>query len=68
MGNVTTLDTSNAIVVNAATSAHVVTTLGVGNVVVVVTDDATMICSKDRAQDVKKIVAALRASGNDAVL
>jgi mannose-1-phosphate guanylyltransferase len=68
MGNVTSLDTANAIVVNAATSNHVVTTLGVGNIVVVVTDDATMICSKDRAQDVKKIVASLRASGNDAVL
>ncbi|MBU3742477.1 MAG: mannose-1-phosphate guanylyltransferase [Candidatus Kapabacteria bacterium] len=67
-GRVTSIETSNAIIVNATTSDHIITTLGIGNVVVVVTDDATMICSKDRAQDVKKIVAALRASGDTSVL
>lgn len=68
VGDVVLLDTQNAIVVNAAERDHVLTTLGVDNVVVVVTDDATMVCAKDRAQDVKKIVAALRARGTDTVL
>jgi mannose-1-phosphate guanylyltransferase len=67
-GDVVALDTSNAIIVNATERDHVLTTLGMDHVVVVVTDDATMVCSKDRAQDVKKIVAALRARGTDTVL
>lgn len=41
---------------------HLVTLLGVDDLIVVRTEDATLICPKDRAQDVKKLVKAL---GND---
>lgn len=68
MGDVLSVDTTNSIVVNQARATHTVATLGVSNVVVVVTDDATLVCSVDRSQDVKGIVAALRASGRDNLL
>ena len=37
--------------------------LGVRNLVVVETDDALLICTKDRAQDVRRIVCELRRKG-----
>lgn len=67
-GDVYTIDTSSSIVVNTRDDGHVVTTLGVENVVVVSTHDATMVCRKDRAQDVKKLVNVLRESGRDDVI
>jgi len=67
-GDVYTFDTSSSIVVNTRDDGHVVTTLGVENVVVVVTSDATMICSKERSQDVKKLVTILRDSGRTDVI
>ena len=42
---------------------RLVATLGVANLVVVDTDDVLLICSRDRAQDVKKIVEKLRTNG-----
>lgn len=67
-GDVYTIDTSSSIIVNTRDDGHVVTTLGMENVVVVSTQDATMICSKDRAQDVKKLVTLLRESGREDVI
>ena len=37
--------------------------LGVRNLVVVETDDALLVCTKDRAQDVRRIVCELRRKG-----
>ena len=37
-----------------------VATAGVSNMIVIMTDDALLICPKDRAQDVKKIVSAMQ--------
>jgi len=42
---------------------RLVVTIGLSDLVVVDTDDALLICPRDRAQDVKKIVDQLRASG-----
>lgn len=42
---------------------RLVVTIGLSDLVVVDTDDALLICPRDRAQDVKKIVDLLRASG-----
>lgn len=42
---------------------RLVATIGLSNLVVVDTDDVLLICAKDRAQDVKKIVEQLRTQG-----
>lgn len=44
-------------------SGRMVATIGVDNLVVVETADAVMVSHKDRAQDVKKVVEALKAAG-----
>lgn len=67
-GNVYLDDAFNNIVINASGKNHVVTALGVRDVVIVATKDATMIIPKSRAQDVKSIVQALRNNGNEDVL
>jgi mannose-1-phosphate guanylyltransferase len=67
-GNVIVVDARNNVIVNASSREHVLTTVGMHDHVVVITDDATMICPKDRAQDVKKIVTTLRAKGLEHVL
>ncbi len=48
-------------------SSRLVTTLGVDNLVVVETADALLVASKDKVQDVKSIVNALKASQRDEV-
>jgi len=55
------LDTRGCIV--AGQEGHLVATVGTENLVIVHTDDATLICSKDRAPDVKALVDALREKG-----
>jgi mannose-1-phosphate guanylyltransferase len=67
-GVVTVVDTEGSIIVNAHGSAHTVTTVGLRDTVVVVTPDATMVCPKDRAQDVKRIVTTLRAQDRHDIL
>jgi mannose-1-phosphate guanylyltransferase/mannose-1-phosphate guanylyltransferase/mannose-6-phosphate isomerase len=57
-GDVIALETTNSYV----RSEHaLVATLGVDNLVVVVTDDAVLISDRDRAQDVKLVVERLKA-------
>jgi len=67
-GAVTTVNTNNSVIVNAHAGSHVVTGVGLDDVVVVVTDDATMVCTKEHAQDVKLIVKSLRNIGRSDVL
>ena len=56
LGKFAGIDSSNCIIIS---DGHLVATLGVSDLIVVTTPDATLICSKDRAQDVKKIVKKL---------
>ncbi|OGW42263.1 MAG: mannose-1-phosphate guanylyltransferase/mannose-6-phosphate isomerase [Nitrospirae bacterium GWD2_57_9] len=56
-GNVIDIGSSNSIVY---AEKRLVATIGLNNMVVVDTPDATLVCSKDRAQDVKKIVDELK--------
>lgn len=56
------LDTHNSIVF---AQDHLVATIGLEDMIVVHTADATLICPKSRAEDVKKIVAKLRDKGFD---
>jgi mannose-1-phosphate guanylyltransferase/mannose-6-phosphate isomerase len=59
-GNVIDLDSRNSILY---ADRRVVATIGLEDMVVVDTPDATLICPKRRAQDVKKIVEQLKQQG-----
>ncbi|HUV05285.1 MAG TPA: mannose-1-phosphate guanylyltransferase [Armatimonadota bacterium] len=54
------VDTKNCLILG--TGGRVVATIGIEDLVVVDTDDALLICHKDRTQDVKKIVDKLEKS------
>jgi mannose-1-phosphate guanylyltransferase len=56
------VDTTGSVAVPA--SGRLVTMLGLRDVVVVDTDDAVLVVSRDRAQDVKGIVDVLKARGS----
>ena len=45
-----------------------IATIGVDNLVVVDTEDAVLVCSKDRVQDVKKVVDTLQEQGRTELL
>ncbi|MFB6286890.1 MAG: mannose-1-phosphate guanylyltransferase [Candidatus Bipolaricaulia bacterium] len=64
-GEVVALDTHDAVLVS---ERGLLATVGMRDVVVVATDDAVLVCPKERAQEVKAIVEALEASGQDAYL
>ncbi len=59
-GDVIAQDTTNTYI-NA--NHHMVTTIGVNNLIVVDTPDATFIATQDKAQEVKSIVESLQSSG-----
>ena len=65
VGDVTAIDAENSVVYS---SGRKIAALGVKDIVIVETDDAVMVCSKDRAQDVKKIVDALAEAGRSELL
>ncbi|SPE21309.1 mannose-1-phosphate guanyltransferase [Burkholderiales bacterium] len=56
------VDSSNCFV---HSDGRVVAALGLKDIVIVDTPDALLVMPKDRAQDVKKVVQAVRASGDD---
>jgi mannose-1-phosphate guanylyltransferase/mannose-6-phosphate isomerase len=59
-GDVITQDTTNTYI-NA--DHHMVAAIGVNNLIIVDTPDATFIATQDKAQEVKSIVESLQASG-----
>lgn len=59
-GDVVSIDTHNSILWG---SERLLATLGVSELIVVDTDDATLVASRSRAQDVKSIVDRLRTMG-----
>ena len=59
-GNVVDLDSRNSILY---ADRRVVATIGLSDMVVVDTPDATLICPKSRSQDVKKVVEVLKKQG-----
>jgi len=61
-GDVSIFDTQNSYI---RSEGPLVTTLGIENLVVVATADAVLVTSKDRAQDVKTIVEALKSRGRN---
>jgi mannose-1-phosphate guanylyltransferase len=54
------IDTKNCIIYSPKKLAA---TIGIENIIIVETDDAILVASKDRSQDVKLIVEKLRESG-----
>ena len=61
-GDVTLKDTTNSYIY---ASHHMVTTVGVDNLIVIDTPDATFIASQDKANEVKSIVESLQKKGRD---
>ena len=59
-GDVITQDTTNTYI-NA--THHMVATIGVDNLIIIDTPDATFIATQDKAQEVKSIVESLQVSG-----
>ncbi len=51
-----------------STTDRVVAVIGLDDVVVVDTADATLVCARSRAQEVKQIVEELRERGHDGCL
>lgn len=60
------IDTKNCVVWSG--KERVIATVGVSDLVIIQTDDATLVCSGERAQDVKALVEKLRSEGHDSVL
>ena len=61
-GDVTVKDTTNTYIY---ASHHMVTTVGIDNLVVIDTPDATFIASQDKVHEVKSIVESLQKKGRD---
>lgn len=61
-GNVIATDTTNCIV---RSNGYLTTTLGIDDAAVVVTDDAVLVASMDRIQDVPEIVDAVATKGGE---
>jgi mannose-1-phosphate guanylyltransferase len=55
------IDTHETLIV----SDRMVVTIGVNDLVIVDTDDAILVCHRDRAQDVKDVVRQLKERGQD---
>ena len=61
------IDTSNSIIINRNKNLTVAA-LGLEDMIVVATDDSLLICPKNRAQDVKKVVAKLKENNLENLL
>lgn len=61
-GDVSIFDTQNSYI---RSEGPLVTTLGIENLVVVASEDAVLVTSKERARDVKTIVTSLKSQGRD---
>lgn len=57
-GEVLSLDTTNSLI---WTETGLLATLGLNNVVVIQTADATLVCDRGRAEDIKKLVSQVKA-------
>ena len=58
-GNVVTVKTKNSIIQG---SKKLIATIGLEDIIIVDTDDALLICNKDNTQEVKEVIANLKAS------
>jgi len=63
-GKILAVETKNSLVLSSDPQ-HLVGVLGLEGLVVVHTPDATLVCPKDRADDLKKLVEEIRSKGLD---
>lgn len=61
-GNIITVDTHNCIIQG---DRKLIATIGLDDMIVVDTNDATLICSKDSASDIKKVIENLKICNRD---
>jgi mannose-1-phosphate guanylyltransferase len=66
IGDLVAIDTTNCIVAGAG--KRLIATVGLNDMIVVETDDAILVCPRQRAQDVRKLVEKLRAQKKQAYL
>ncbi|MFA9375927.1 MAG: mannose-1-phosphate guanylyltransferase [Lachnotalea sp.] len=59
-GDQINIETSNCI---SYSDKRLIATIGIDNMIIVETDDVVLVCAKDKAQDVKKIVDLLKEKG-----
>ncbi len=64
-GGLLTLDSNGLITV--APEGHLVAAIGVDDLVIVATKDATLVCPRDRVQHVKRMVERLTEAGHEAL-
>ncbi len=64
-GDVITVNTSDSIVIGGK---KLISVVGMSDVIIVDTDDATLICSKDSAQDIKKVIENLKTCNRSNLL
>ncbi len=60
------IDTESCII--AGDGDHLIGTIGVSGLIIVHTEDATLVCDRSRAADVKALVQEIRKRGHDACL
>ena len=65
LGDIMAIDVNDSVMYS---SGRTIAVVGVDNVVIVETPDAVMVCRKDKAQDVKKIVDLLNEKGRKELL
>jgi len=59
------IDATNAVVVG---NGRLIALLGVDNIIVIDTEDAVLICDRSRAQDVRRLVDALKQQGSTTLI
>lgn len=64
-GDQINLETSNCI---SYSDKRLIATIGIENTIIVETDDVVLVCDKEKAQDVKKIVDMLKEQGKEEYL
>ncbi len=63
IGTNSILETKNSIIFNSTANKSIVATLGLDDIVIIVSDDAVMVCPKNRVQEIKKNVEDIRQKG-----
>jgi len=66
LGNHFGMDTDSCIIVN--NEPHLIATIGVSDMIIVHTKDATLICNKQKAEQIKKLVEELKQAGHQSCL
>ena len=61
-GNIITVNTKNCIIQG---ERKLIATVGVEDMIIVDTEDATLICAKDSASDIKKVLENLKICNRD---